>query len=159
MALDRLMVFTGNSIRELAEDVVSHLNIHLGRAKVGRFSDGEVMVEILENVRGKDVFVLQSICAPTNDNLMELLVMVDALKRASAGRVTAAIPYMGYARQDRRPSSARVPITAKVVANMMTSAGVDRVLTMDLHSEQIHRLFVFPGVNILSGPILLGVGW
>ncbi|HEX6003364.1 MAG TPA: ribose-phosphate diphosphokinase, partial [Burkholderiales bacterium] len=114
MALDRLMVFTGNAIRELAENVVSHLNIHLGRAKVGRFSDGEVMIEILENVRGKDVFVLQSLCAPTNDNLMELLVMVDALKRASAGRVTAAIPYMGYARQDRRPSSARVPITAKV---------------------------------------------
>ncbi|PZR46580.1 MAG: ribose-phosphate pyrophosphokinase, partial [Stutzerimonas stutzeri] len=105
MAYDRLMVFTGNAIPRLAADVVSHLHIHLGRAKVGRFSDGEVMVEILENVRGKDVFVLQSICQPTNDNLMELLVMVDALKRASAGRVTAAIPYMGYARQDRRPSS------------------------------------------------------
>ena len=159
MALDRLMVFTGNSIRELAEDVVSHLNIHLGRAKVGRFSDGEVMVEILENVRGKDVFVLQSICAPTNDNLMELLVMVDALKRASAGRVTAAIPYMGYARQDRRPSSARVPITAKVVANMMTSAGVDRVLTMDLHSEQIQGFFDIPVDNIYSGPIMLGDVW
>ena len=153
------MVFTGNSIRELAEDVVSHLNIHLGRAKVGRFSDGEVMVEILENVRGKDVFVLQSICAPTNDNLMELLVMVDALKRASAGRVTAAIPYMGYARQDRRPSSARVPITAKVVANMMTSAGVDRVLTMDLHSEQIQGFFDIPVDNIYSGPIMLGDVW
>ena len=150
------MVFTGNSIRELAEDVVSHLNIHLGRAKVGRFSDGEVMVEILENVRGKDVFVLQSICAPTNDNLMELLVMVDALKRASAGRVTAAIPYMGYARQDRRPSSARVPITAKVVANMMTSAGVDRVLTMDLHSEQIQGFFDIPVDNVYATPILLG---
>ena len=159
MALDRLMVFTGNSIRELAEDVVSHLNIHLGRAKVGRFSDGEVMVEILENVRGKDVFVLQSICAPTNDNLMELLVMVDALKRASAGRVTAEIPYMGYARQDRRPSSARVPITAKVVANMMTSAGVDRVLTMDLHSEQIQGFFDIPVDNIYSGPIMLGDVW
>ena len=153
------MVFTGNSIRELAEDVVSHLNIHLGRAKVGRFSDGEVMVEILENVRGTDVFVLQSICAPTNDNLMELLVMVDALKRASAGRVTAAIPYMGYARQDRRPSSARVPITAKVVANMMTSAGVDRVLTMDLHSEQIQGFFDIPVDNIYSGPIMLGDVW
>ena len=129
---DRLMVFTGNANPRLAEDVVRHLNIHLGRAKVGRFSDGEVMVEILENVRGHDVFVLQSICSPTNDNLMELLVMVDAIKRASAGRVTAAIPYMGYARQDRRPSSARVPITAKVVANMLSSVGVDRVLTLSL---------------------------
>jgi ribose-phosphate pyrophosphokinase len=153
------MVFTGNAIRELAENVVSHLNIHLGRAKVGRFSDGEVMVEILENVRGKDVFVLQSICAPTNDNLMELLVIVDALKRASASRVTAAIPYMGYARQDRRPSSARVPITAKVVANMMTGAGVDRLLTMDLHSEQIQGFFDIPVDNIYSGPIMLGDVW
>jgi ribose-phosphate pyrophosphokinase len=159
VALDRLMVFTGNAIRELAENVVSHLNIHLGRAKVGRFSDGEVMVEILENVRGKDVFVLQSICAPTNDNLMELLVIVDALKRASASRVTAAIPYMGYARQDRRPSSARVPITAKVVANMMTGAGVDRLLTMDLHSEQIQGFFDIPVDNIYSGPIMLGDVW
>ncbi|MCI3951210.1 MAG: ribose-phosphate pyrophosphokinae [Burkholderiales bacterium] len=153
------MVFSGNANRELAENVVSHLNIHLGRAKVGRFSDGEVMVEILENVRGKDVFVLQSICAPTNDNLMELLVVVDALKRASAGRVTAAIPYMGYARQDRRPSSARVPITAKVVANMMTSVGVDRLLTMDLHSEQIQGFFDIPVDNIYSGPIMLGDVW
>jgi ribose-phosphate pyrophosphokinase len=159
VALDRLMVFTGNANPRLAEAVVSHLDIHLGRAKVGRFSDGEVMVEILENVRGKDVFILQSICAPTNDNLMELLVMVDALKRASAGRVTAAIPYMGYARQDRRPSSARVPITAKVVANMMTSVGVDRVLTMDLHSEQIQGFFDIPVDNIYSGPILLGDIW
>ena len=153
------MVFTGNANRQLAENVVGHLNIHLGRAKVGRFSDGEVMVEILENVRGKDVFVLQSICAPTNDNLMELLVMVDAIKRASAGRITAAIPYMGYARQDRRPSSARVPITAKVVANMMTSVGVDRLLTMDLHSEQIQGFFDIPVDNIYSGPIMLGDVW
>ncbi|MBI3041446.1 MAG: ribose-phosphate pyrophosphokinase [Betaproteobacteria bacterium] len=153
------MVFTGNANPRLADDVVRHLNIRLGRAKVGRFSDGEVMVEILENVRGRDVFVLQSICAPTNDNLMELLVMVDSLKRASAGRVTAAIPYMGYARQDRRPSSARVPITAKVVANMMSSVGVDRVLTMDLHSEQIQGFFDIPVDNIYSGPILLGDVW
>jgi ribose-phosphate pyrophosphokinase len=153
------MVFTGNANPKLAGDVVGHLNIHLGRAKVGRFSDGEVMVEVLENVRGHDVFVLQSICSPTNDNLMELLVMADALKRASAGRVTAAIPYMGYARQDRRPSSARVPITAKMVANMMTSAGVDRVLTMDLHSEQIQGFFDIPVDNIYSGPILLGDVW
>ena len=159
MALDRLMVFAGNANLKLAGDVVSHLRIALGRAKVGRFSDGEVMVEILENVRGKDVFVLQSICQPTNDNLMELLVMVDALKRASAARVTAAIPYMGYARQDRRPSSARVPISAKVVANMMTSAGVDRVLTMDLHSEQIQGFFDIPVDNIYSGPIMLGDVW
>ena len=159
MALDRLMVFTGNAIPELAREVVGHLNIHLGRARIGRFSDGEVMIEILENVRGKDVFVLQSLCAPTNDNLMELLVLVDALKRASATRVTAAIPYMGYARQDRRPSSARVPITAKVVANMMTSVGVDRVLTMDLHSEQIQGFFDIPVDNIYSGPIMLGDVW
>jgi ribose-phosphate pyrophosphokinase len=156
---DRLMVFTGNANPRLAEDVVRHLNINVGRAKVGRFSDGEVMVEILENVRGRDVFVLQTVCAPTNDNLMELLMMVDALKRASAGRVTAAIPYLGYARQDRRPSSARVPISAKVVANMMTSAGVDRVLTMDLHSEQIQGFFDIPVDNIYSGPILLGDVW
>ena len=156
---DRLMVFAGNANRRLAEDVVGHLNIHLGRAKVGRFSDGEVMVEILENVRGRDVFVLQSICSPTNDNLMELLVMVDSLKRASAGRVTAAIPYLGYARQDRRPSSARVPISAKVVANMMSSVGVDRVLTMDLHSEQIQGFFDIPVDNIYSGPIMLGDVW
>ena len=156
---DRLMVFTGNANPTLAADVVRHLNIQLGRAKVGRFSDGEVMVEILENVRGRDVFVLQSICSPTNDNLMELLVMVDALKRASAGRVTAAIPYMGYARQDRRPSSARVPISAKVVANMMSSVGVDRLLTMDLHSEQIQGFFDIPVDNIYSGPIMLGDVW
>ena len=156
---DRLRVFTGNANPRLAEDVAKHLNIRLGRAKVGRFSDGEVMVEILENVRGRDVFLLQSICAPTNDNLMELLVMVDSLKRASAGRVTATIPYMGYARQDRRPSSARVPITAKVVANMMSSVGVDRVLTMDLHSEQIQGFFDIPVDNIYSGPILLGDVW
>ena len=123
MAYDNLMVFTGNANPKLAEEVVRHLNIQLGRAKVGRFSDGEVMVEMLENVRGKDVFVLQSTCTPTNDNLMELLVMVDALKRSSAGRITAAIPYFGYARQDRRPRSARVAISAKVVANMLTAVG------------------------------------
>ena len=159
MAYDRLMVFTGNATPKLAADVVRHLNIHLGKAKVGRFSDGEVMVEVLENVRGKDVFVLQSICSPPNYNLMEVLVLVDALKRASAFRVTAAIPYMGYARQDRRPSSARVPITAKVVANMLASVGVDRVLTMDLHSEQIQGFFDIPVDNIYSGPILLSDVW
>ncbi len=153
------MVFTGNANVLLAEEVVKALNIRLGRAKVGRFSDGEVMVEILENVRGKDVFVLQSMCAPTNDNLMEILVMVDALKRASAGRITAAIPYLGYARQDRRPRSARVPITAKVVANMLTSVGVDRVLAMDLHSDQIQGFFDIPVDNVYALPILLGDVW
>ncbi|HQU61556.1 MAG: ribose-phosphate pyrophosphokinase [Nitrosomonas sp.] len=159
MSYDSLMVFTGTANPRLAHDVVRHLNIHLGRATVGRFSDGEVMVEILENVRGKDVFVLQSTCAPTNDSLMEILVMVDALKRASAGRITAAIPYFGYARQDRRPRSVRVPISAKVVANMLTTVGVDRVLTMDLHSDQIQGFFDIPVDNIYGTPILLGDVW
>jgi len=159
VAYDSLMVFTGNANPRLAEDVVRHLNIHLGRATVGRFSDGEVMVEILENVRGKDVFVLQSTCTPTNDNLMEIMLMVDALRRASAGRITAAIPYFGYARQDRRVRSARVPITARVVADMLTVVGVNRVLTMDLHSDQIQGFFDIPVDNIYSTPILLGEIW
>ena len=159
MAYDSMMVYTGNANPRLAEDVVRHLNIRLGRASVGRFSDGEVLVEILENVRGKDVFVLQSTCMPTNDTLMEVMVMVDALKRASAGRITAAIPYFGYARQDRRPRSARVGITAKVVANMLTAAGVDRLLTMDLHSDQIQGFFDIPVDNIYASPILLGDVW
>ena len=159
MSYDSLMVFTGNANPKLAEDVARHLDIRLGRAVVGRFSDGEVMVEILENVRGKDVFVLQSTCAPTNDSLMEVLVMVDALKRASAGRITAALPYLGYARQDRRPRSARVAITAKVVANMLTGVGVDRVLTMDLHSDQIQGFFDIPVDNIYASPILLSDVW
>ena len=159
MAYDNLMVFTGNANPKLAEDVVRHLNIHLGRATVGRFSDGEVMVELLENVRGKDVFVLQSTSTPTNDNLMEVLLMVDALKRSSAERVTAAIPYFGYGRQDRRPSSARVAISAKVVANMLAGVGVDRLLTMDLHSEQIQGFFDIAVDNIYATPILLGDVW
>ena len=159
MAYDSLMVFTGNANPKLAQDVVRHLNLRIGRAAVGRFSDGEVMVEILENVRGKDVFVLQSTCMPTNDTLMELLVLVDALKRASAARITAAMPYFGYARQDRRPRSVRVPITAKVVANMLTSVGIDRLLTMDLHSDQIQGFFDIPVDNIYSMPILLGDLW
>lgn len=159
MAYDSLMVFTGNANPRLAQDVARHLSLRLGRATVGRFSDGEVMVEILENVRGKDVFVLQSTCMPTNDNLMELLVLVDALKRASAGRITAAMPYFGYARQDRRPRSVRVPITAKVVANMLTSVGIDRLLTMDLHSDQIQGFFDVPVDNVYSMPILLGDLW
>ena len=157
--LERLMVFTGNANARLAQDVVKHLNIALGRAVVGRFSDGEVMVEILENVRGKDVFVLQSTCMPTNDSLMELMIMVDALKRSSAARVTAAIPYLGYARQDRRPRSARVAISAKVVANMLTSVGVARVLTMDLHADQIQGFFDMPVDNIYAAPVLLGDVW
>ena len=158
-ALDHLMVFTGNANPRLAQDVVRHLNIRLGRATVGKFSDGEVMVEILENVRGKDVFVLQSTCAPTNDSLMELLVMVDALKRSSAARVSAAIPYFGYARQDRRPRSARVAISAKVVANMLAAVGVSRVLTMDLHADQIQGFFDIPVDNIYAAPVLLGDVW
>jgi ribose-phosphate pyrophosphokinase len=149
------MVFTGNANPALAKEVVGHLDIELGKATVGRFSDGEVLVEILDNVRGKDVFVLQSTCAPTNDTLMEVLVMVDALRRSSAGRITAAIPYFGYSRQDRRPRSARVAITAKVVANMLTSVGIDRVLTMDLHSDQIQGFFDIPVDNIYASSVLL----
>ncbi len=159
MAYDSLMVFTGNANPKLAEDVVKHLNIPLGRATVGRFSDGEVMVELLENVRGKDVFVLQSTCTPTNDNLMEVLLLADALKRSSAGRITAAVPYLGYSRQDRRPRSARVAISAKVVANMLVVAGVDRLLTMDLHADQIQGFFDIPVDNVYSAPILLGDIW
>ncbi|GGP23053.1 ribose-phosphate pyrophosphokinase [Silvimonas iriomotensis] len=155
MAYDSLMVFTGNANPKLAESVVNHLDISLGRATVGRFSDGEVTVELLENVRGRDVFVLQSTCVPTNDNIMEVMLMVDALKRASAGRITAAIPYFGYARQDRRPRSARVPISAKVIANMLQVAGVDRVLTVDVHADQIQGFFDIPVDNIYSTPVLL----
>jgi ribose-phosphate pyrophosphokinase len=158
-AMDRLMVFTGNANPRMAQDVAKHLGLSPGRAIVGKFSDGEVMVEIMENVRGKDVFVLQSTCQPTNDNLMELMVMVDALKRSSAARVSAAMPYFGYARQDRRPRSARVGISAKVVANMLTSVGVSRVLTMDLHADQIQGFFDVPVDNIYAAPVLLGDVW
>ncbi len=156
---ENLMVFSGNANPKLALAVVQHLNLPLGRAQVSRFSDGEVMVEVNENVRGRDVFVLQSTCAPTNDNLMELMIMVDALKRASAGRITAAIPYFGYARQDRRPRSARVAISAKVVANMLQAVGVHRVLTMDLHADQIQGFFDIPVDNVYASPILLGDLW
>ena len=159
MSYDNLMVFTGNAIPALAQSVSQHLGIPLGKAHVGKYSDGEVMVEINENVRGKDVFVLQSTCAPTNDNLMEMMVMIDALKRASAGRITAAIPYFGYARQDRRVRSSRVAITAKVVANMLQSVGVDRVLTMDLHADQIQGFFDIPVDNIYASPVLLDDVW
>ena len=159
MAYDSLMVFSGNANPRLAADVGRRLNIGLGRADVGRFSDGEISVEIQEHVRGKDVFIIQSTSAPANDNLMELLVMSDALRRASAGRITATIPYFGYARQDRRPRSARVPIAAKLVASMLTTAGIDRVLTMDLHAEQIQGFFDMPVDNIYGLPILLGDIW
>ena len=150
-----LTIFTGNANLKLATDVATYLQIPLGKATVGRFSDGEVMVEILENVRGRDVFVLQSTCQPTNDHLMEVMIMVDALKRASAGRITAALPYFGYARQDRRVRSMRVAISAKVVANMLQIAGVDRVLTMDLHADQIQGFFDIPVDNIYAAPLLL----
>jgi ribose-phosphate pyrophosphokinase len=156
---DNLMVFSGNANPRLAQAVTQHLNIPLGRSTVSRFSDGEILVEINENVRGKDIVILQSTCAPTNDNLMELVIMVDALKRASAGRITAAIPYFGYARQDRRPRSARVAISAKVVANMLQVAGVNRVLVMDLHADQIQGFFDIPVDNIYASPVLLGDLW
>ena len=155
MAHENLMVFTGTGTAELAAGVAQQLGIPLGKAVVTRFSDGEIMVEINENVRGKDVYVLQSTCAPTNDNLMEIMLMVDALKRASAGRITAVLPYYGYARQDRRPRSARVAISAKVVANMLQDVGVGRVLIMDLHADQIQGFFDIPVDNIYASPVLL----
>ncbi|WP_461538109.1 ribose-phosphate pyrophosphokinase [Spongorhabdus nitratireducens] len=153
--MSKMMVFSGNSNPELVQKVVDHLHIPQGKAFVGCFSDGEVAVEIQENVRGKDVFIIQSTCAPTNDNLMELIVMADAMRRSSAVRVTAVLPYFGYARQDRRPRSTRVPISAKVVADMIASVGVDRVLTVDLHADQIQGFFDIPVDNIYGTPILL----
>jgi len=150
------MLFTGNANPALAAEIARHLGTQLGAADVGRFSDGEVTVELKQNVRAREVFVIQSTCAPTNENLMELLIMVDALKRASAERITAVIPYFGYARQDRRPRSTRVPISAKVVANMLQAVGVGRVLTMDLHADQIQGFFDIPVDNIYASPVLLG---
>ena len=149
------VLFTGNANPVLAQEMATHLGVELGRASVGRFSDGEVTVEIRQNVRARDVFVVQSTCAPTNENLMELFMMVDALKRASARRITAVIPYFGYARQDRRPRSTRVPISAKVVANMLETVGVERLLTMDLHADQIQGFFDIPVDNIYASPVLL----
>lgn len=149
------MVFSGNANPELAKKVGEQLHMPLGDIEVGKFSDGEIRVELNENVRGQDVFVLQSTCAPTNDNVMELLVIIDALRRASAGRITAVVPYFGYARQDRRVRSARVPITAKVVADMMVTVGVDRVLTVDLHAEQIQGFFDVPVDNVYGSPVLI----
>jgi len=154
-----MMVFSGNANLDLSAEIAAHLSLPLGKAVVGQFSDGEVMAEIQENVRGRDVFVVQPTCAPTNDNLMELLVIVDALRWASAKRVTAVIPYFGYARQDRRPRSARVPITARLVAKMIGQAGADRVLTVDLHADQIQGFFDIPVDNVYASPILLGDVW
>jgi ribose-phosphate pyrophosphokinase len=159
MALDNVMVFSGNANPALAELVVKHLGLPLGKATVSRFSDGEIQVEIMEHVRGKDVFLIQPTCAPTNDNLMELLILIDAVKRSSARRITAVIPYYGYARQDRRPRTARVAITAKLVADMITIAGADKVLTMDLHADQIQGFFNIPTDNIYAAPVLLGDLW
>ncbi len=155
----RMTVFTGNANPTLAKAVVGHLNLPLGNALVGRFSDDEIMIEIREHVRGQDVFIIQPTCTPTNDHLMELLVLVDAVRRASAGRVTTVIPYFGYSRQDRRTRSSRVPITAKVVANMIASVGTDRVLTVDLHADQIQGFFDLPVDNVYSSPVLLGDIW
>ncbi len=154
-----MMVFAGNSNPRLAQDIAARLNMPLGKALVGKFSDGEVMIEVMENVRGRDVFIVQPTCEPTNDNLMELMVMVDTMRRSSAARVTAVIPYFGYARQDRRPRSARVPITAKLVADMIGVAGTDRVLTVDLHADQIQGFFDIPVDNVYASPILLGDIW
>ena len=149
------VLFTGNANPVLAQEIATHLGVELGQAAVGRFSDGEVTVEIRQNVRARDVFVVQPTCTPTNENLMELFIMVDALKRASARRITAVIPYFGYARQDRRPRSTRVPISAKVVANMLETVGVERLLTMDLHADQIQGFFDIPVDNIYASPVLL----
>ncbi len=159
MSPDNLTVFTGNANPELAGEIVQCLGIPLGRAQVGKFSDGEINVEIMENVRGQDVFVVQPTCAPSNDNLMELLVMMDAIKRSSAGRITAVVPYFGYARQDRRPRTARVAISAKLAASMIKVAGADRVLTIDLHADQIQGFFDIPTDNIYASPVLMSALW
>ncbi len=159
MSLANMMVFTGNANPKLAMEVAGCLSLPLGKINVGRFSDGEIMVDIGENVRGHDIYIVQSICAPANDNLIELLVIADAMHRASAARITAVIPYMGYARQDRRPRSARVPITAKVIANMITTSGVDRVVTVDLHADQIQGFFDIPLDNVYASPVLMGDIW
>lgn len=153
--MSKLMIFGGNANPVLTEKIAQHLKLPLGKATVGRFSDGEIMVEILENVRGRDVFIVQPTCAPTNDNLMELIILADALRRASAMRITAVVPYFGYARQDRRIRSARVPITAKVVADMMSTVGISRLLTVDLHADQIQGFFDMPVDNVYGTPVIL----
>lgn len=149
------MIFSGNADRELAQHIVEHLSLPLGKATIGTFSDGETMVEIQENVRGRDIFIIQSTCAPSNNNLMELILMADALRRASAAKITAVVPYFGYARQDRRVRSARVPITAKIVADMMAAVGISRLVTVDLHADQIQGFFYMPVDNLYSTPIML----
>ena len=154
-----MMVFAGSATPKLAKKICSHLAIKQGKATVGRFSDGEIQIELMENVRGKDAFVVQSTCPPSNDHLMELLTMTDALRRASVGSITAVVPYFGYARQDRRPRSARVPVTAKLVANMIEAAGIDRVLTVDIHADQITGFFDIPVDNVYASPVLLGDLW
>jgi len=159
MSFANMMIFTGNANPRLALEIANTLGLPLGKINVGRFSDGEVMVDVGENVRGRDIYIVQSICSPANDNLMELLVMADALHRASATRITAVIPYMGYARQDRRTRSARVPISAKIVANMIAAVGVDRVLTVDLHADQIQGFYDIPLDNVYASPVLLGDIW
>jgi ribose-phosphate pyrophosphokinase len=156
---DTMALFTGNANRGLAQEVARHLAVPLGSAEVGKFSDGEVAVELIDNVRGRDVFIVQSTCPPVNDHLMELLVLVDACRRASAARITAVVPYFGYSRQDRRPRATRSAITAKLVANMIASAGVDRLLTLDLHSDQIMGFFDIPVDNVYGSPVLLGDAW
>jgi len=159
MADSKLMLFSGNANTKLSRDIANYLKQPLGQAVISQFSDGEIQIEIQENVRGKDVFVIQPTCAPTNDNVMELLLMLDALKRASAGRITAIIPYFGYARQDRRPRSTRVPISAKVVADMIGECGANRVLTVDLHADQIQGFFDIAVDNVYASPVLLGEIW
>ena len=154
-----MSVFAGNANPELAHEITRHLHVPMGRSQVGRFSDGEVNAELMENVRGRDVFIVQSTCPPANDNLMELLMMTDACRRASAKRVTAVVPYFGYARQDRRPRATRVAIGAKLVANMMVTAGIDRLLTIDLHADQIQGFFDIPVDNVYASPVLLGDAW
>ena len=152
-------IFSGNAHPKLAQDIAHHLHIPLGKISVGRFSDGEANVEIMENVRGKEILLVQSTCPPVSENLMELLVMTDACKRASAARITALIPYFGYARQDRRPRASRVPITSKLVAQLIGKAGIDRVLTVDLHADQIQGFFDIPVDNVYASPVLLGDAW
>jgi ribose-phosphate pyrophosphokinase len=150
-----IMIFSGNASKELTKQVAQHLNLPIGKAEIGRFSDGETMVEIQDNVRGRDVFIIQSTCAPSNDNLMEVILIADALRRASAAKITAVVPYFGYARQDRRVRSARVPITAKIVADMMAAVGISRLVTVDLHADQIQGFFYMPVDNLYSTPIML----
>lgn len=153
--MPEIMIFSGTASQDLTKDIAEHLNLPIGKASIGSFSDGETMVEIEENVRGRDIFVVQSTCAPSNDNLMELILISDALRRASAAKITAVVPYFGYARQDRRVRSARVPITAKIVADMMATVGISRLVTVDLHADQIQGFFYMPVDNLYSTPIML----